>query len=494
MYPDIFISYKREDVALVKVIAKELTNYGWNVWWDHNIPVGKDYDTVILDALSNARSVLVIWSEKSINSRNVKDEANVGLERGVLIPILVGNIKAPIGFRMIQALKWNQNDQVEAEELDDLIYQVKLLIGEPASKKNNLPDEKVKIKPEADLPEEIVRETEPALETKQPESTATEFDDTKKRSSKKSILIFSGIAVLAAAAAIYFYINSTPEKVLDNNTISTSNAPVSNLVLNDDTGSISIQNFDSVNKVKERDSIIAAEKEKFTKDSLDKVLERQQFIKDSLSNLPDKLILEAVFNLQQYAKNNGIKKTAVKTEIGSDSVFEFKDLSGAISIHGFLGPLIKSKKISVVVLLRPGNSGTGGIIDAAQGGKHGFYIGMQQYKPRVDIFYGSDKHAPRENFSQLSKDQWNMLLFTYSYNEINLQVNNSAMQKADSWGHDISFAGNNADFIIGGKSIYSSLPFTGLIANLLLYDRRLTDDEAAKLKELYKDGKLNKTL
>jgi hypothetical protein len=68
------------------------------------------------------------------------------------------------------------------------------------------------------------------------------------------------------------------------------------------------------------------------------------------------------------------------------------------------------------------------------------------------------------------------------------------MQKADSWGHDISFAGNNADFIIGGKSIYSSLPFTGLIANLLLYDRRLTDDEAAKLKELYKDGKLNKTL
>jgi len=494
MSHDIFISYKREDVALVKVIAKELTNYGWIVWWDHNIPVGKDYDTVILDALSNARSVLVIWSEKSINSRNVKDEANVGLERGVLIPVLVGNIKAPIGFRMIQALKWNQNDLVETEELSDLIYQVKLLIGEPASKKINVPGEEVKIKTETILPEETVHETEPALETKQPESTATEFVDNKKKSSKKSIIIFSGIGMLAAAATIYFYINSKPGKVLDNDAISTNNAPVSNLVVNDDTGSISIQNFDSVNKAKERDSIIAAEKERSAKDSLDKVLERQQFIKDSLNNLPDKLILEAVFNLQQHAKSNGIKKTAIKTEIGADSVFEFKDLSSAIPIQGFLEPLIKSKKVSVIVLLKPGNSGTGGIIDAVQSGKYGFYIGIQQYKPRVDIFYGSDKHAPRENFSQLSKDKWNMLFFTYSYNEINLQVNNNTIQKADSWGHNILFAGKTPDFIIGGKSIYSGLPFTGLIANLLLYDRCLTDDEVAKLNELYKDGKLNKTL
>ena len=72
MNPDIFISYKREDVGMVKALAKELVNCGWVVWWDHDIPAGKDYDTEILNALTNAKCVIVIWSEKSIFSRNVK--------------------------------------------------------------------------------------------------------------------------------------------------------------------------------------------------------------------------------------------------------------------------------------------------------------------------------------------------------------------------------------------------------------------------------------
>src|SRR4030095_3715490 len=39
---DIFISYKREDLELAKALAAELTELGWTVWWDHDIPAGRD--------------------------------------------------------------------------------------------------------------------------------------------------------------------------------------------------------------------------------------------------------------------------------------------------------------------------------------------------------------------------------------------------------------------------------------------------------------------
>ena len=88
---DIFISYKREDLILAKALAMELSGLGWTVWWDHDIPAGQDYDEVIVNELSTAKCVIVLWSESSVNSRNVKDEANVALERKVLLPILIGH-------------------------------------------------------------------------------------------------------------------------------------------------------------------------------------------------------------------------------------------------------------------------------------------------------------------------------------------------------------------------------------------------------------------
>ena len=127
---DIFISYKHEDILLAKTLAAELTDLGWTVWWDHDIPAGQDYDEVIVNELSSAKCVLVLWSERSVNSRNVKDEANVALERKVLIPIFIGkDTRPPLGFRMIQGVKWNQNDHMDETELMELLRQITRLIG-----------------------------------------------------------------------------------------------------------------------------------------------------------------------------------------------------------------------------------------------------------------------------------------------------------------------------------------------------------------------------
>ncbi|GEO11443.1 TIR domain-containing protein [Segetibacter aerophilus] len=150
---DIFISYKREDIIPAKALALQLNSLGWTVWWDHDIPAGEDYDKVIESELGEAKCVLVLWSERSVNSRNVKDEANVALDRGVLIPVLISkNILPPLGFRMIQSVTWSYNTPTEKDDFKDLLRHAKRLIGDPPKnaesrlEKKGIVDEKQKEK------------------------------------------------------------------------------------------------------------------------------------------------------------------------------------------------------------------------------------------------------------------------------------------------------------------------------------------------------------
>ncbi len=137
---DVFISYKKEDRVLAKELANKLIELGWAVWWDRNIPIGKAYDQVIEEELAKTKCVIVLWSSLSITSLNVKEEALEGLRRNVLIPIAIGNVSPPYGFKMIQTMSWNKNSQLEEEELEELIIQVQRLIGNPpAGERKTIP-------------------------------------------------------------------------------------------------------------------------------------------------------------------------------------------------------------------------------------------------------------------------------------------------------------------------------------------------------------------
>ena len=63
---DIFISYASEDRSRVEPLAHSLEDHGWSVWWDRTIPPGKSFDQVIQEAITAAKCVVVLWSEKSI--------------------------------------------------------------------------------------------------------------------------------------------------------------------------------------------------------------------------------------------------------------------------------------------------------------------------------------------------------------------------------------------------------------------------------------------
>jgi hypothetical protein len=131
---DIFLSYKREDQKLAKDLAQQLISHGWSVWWDRNIPAGKAFDEVIEEELGKAKCVIVLWTALSVNSTNVKEEAWAGLGRKILIPVAIGNVTPPYGFKMIQTVFWNDNDLVEEFELTELLAQIQqMLSGKAAS-------------------------------------------------------------------------------------------------------------------------------------------------------------------------------------------------------------------------------------------------------------------------------------------------------------------------------------------------------------------------
>lgn len=99
---DVFISYAREDLERVRPIVRLLEGAGWSVFWDRTIPPGMTWRQFIGKALDDATCVIVVWSESSVVSDWVIEEADDGRQRKILIPITIEVVKPPLGFRSFQ--------------------------------------------------------------------------------------------------------------------------------------------------------------------------------------------------------------------------------------------------------------------------------------------------------------------------------------------------------------------------------------------------------
>ena len=107
---DIFVSYSRHDKTLVTPIVAALEREGWSVWWDPEISPGEEFDSLIGRELESARSLVVVWTPTSVDSRWVRGEARDAADRGVLVPVRLQNARLPIDFRAIHATDmdgWN---------------------------------------------------------------------------------------------------------------------------------------------------------------------------------------------------------------------------------------------------------------------------------------------------------------------------------------------------------------------------------------------------
>jgi formylglycine-generating enzyme required for sulfatase activity len=132
---DIFLSYASADYERVRRLIHAFERHGWSVWWDRTIPPGKTFDQVIEEALDAARCVVVVWSRASVASRWVRTEAGEGMQRDILVPVLIEpDVRLPLEFRRVQAahlMDWQ--DTGPHLEFARLLQAVTDLIGPPVS-------------------------------------------------------------------------------------------------------------------------------------------------------------------------------------------------------------------------------------------------------------------------------------------------------------------------------------------------------------------------
>jgi len=120
---DIFFSYAAGDRERIAPLVETFKAQGWSVWWDRHIVPGTSFDDMIEQAISQAACVVVAWTEASVTSEWVRREALFGLDKDILVPVLLDDIELPFAFRRTQAAKligWTQKEQTNGD-LDRLL-------------------------------------------------------------------------------------------------------------------------------------------------------------------------------------------------------------------------------------------------------------------------------------------------------------------------------------------------------------------------------------
>lgn len=110
---DVFISYKREERALVERIAEQLKSLDISVWFDSRLPSGESFDEEINREIHAAKCVLVCWSPGAVQSQWVRAEAAIGRERDVLATVMLAPTRLYPPFNLIHTIDlstWDGRD------------------------------------------------------------------------------------------------------------------------------------------------------------------------------------------------------------------------------------------------------------------------------------------------------------------------------------------------------------------------------------------------
>ena len=190
---DIFISYASEDRDMARRLAGALEAQGWSVWWDRTIPAGSTFVKVIDVAIAQARCVVVAWSAVSVTKNWVLEEAQDGLDRGILVPIFIERVTPPRGFRRIQAADLSDWDgSTDAPAFQHFVGDLSRILGLPARRA---------AAPVEATPQQAPAETaKPAPAAQAGEERAGSAQVARTASRRKSVrLVLAAFIVLAVA-------------------------------------------------------------------------------------------------------------------------------------------------------------------------------------------------------------------------------------------------------------------------------------------------------
>jgi len=114
---DVFISYARTDRDYAHGLAEALRAKGLNVWWDWDLIGGEDFRHRIRKVIDDTSRVLVLWSQASVASHFVIDEASEAKRQGKLVPLSIDGSMPPFGFGGIHTVEIRSLE----EDIDDIV-------------------------------------------------------------------------------------------------------------------------------------------------------------------------------------------------------------------------------------------------------------------------------------------------------------------------------------------------------------------------------------
>jgi len=127
----VFLSYDHDDVERAAPIAAALEKAGHSVWWDRHIQGGAKYNDEIEAAVEAADAVVVLWSQGSVRSTWVRDEAAEGRDQNKLVPVLLDMVKPPMGFRQFQTIDLTKAGRnPNANSMQQVLTAIDRVIGE----------------------------------------------------------------------------------------------------------------------------------------------------------------------------------------------------------------------------------------------------------------------------------------------------------------------------------------------------------------------------
>ncbi|HET6402586.1 MAG TPA: TIR domain-containing protein, partial [Candidatus Kapabacteria bacterium] len=131
MTADVFISYSREDKDRVLALATELRAAGISLWIDQGgIDAAAMWSEEIVNALEHAKVLMLMISERAVNSHNVIKEVTLASERkGHILPVHLEPTRIPQGLKYplagIQHIEYFQGDP--AENLKSILHALERL-------------------------------------------------------------------------------------------------------------------------------------------------------------------------------------------------------------------------------------------------------------------------------------------------------------------------------------------------------------------------------
>jgi hypothetical protein len=133
--PRVFLSYARDDREQAERVSAGLQTSGIEVRLaDSAIQPGVDFRSAMAEALDTSNVVVVLWSKTSVRSDWTLAEAEEGLRRGVLIPVLIDEASPPLGFRQLQAVDLRRDPERGIAELVEAIQRTASSApGQPSS-------------------------------------------------------------------------------------------------------------------------------------------------------------------------------------------------------------------------------------------------------------------------------------------------------------------------------------------------------------------------